>query len=139
VRYYLIIAIYIMSCIETTVKCVHADLFNCPYFCRVLKVIKVIQAPLVRAEREETEVVLEVQDPSALLDPRDPVENLASPVSMEGKDQRDRQVLQEGVASQEAQAAMDKTELQDFPESMVSLVLPVETEGLAGLDLVVAL
>ncbi len=91
----------------------------CAYFCRVLKVIKVIQAPLVRAEREETEVVPEVQDPSGLPDPRDPVENLASPVSMEGKEQRDRQVLQEGVASQEAQAVMDKTELQDFLESMV--------------------
>ena len=104
----------------------------------MIKVIKVIQVLLVRMEREEIEVVQEVQDLSALLDLRDLVESLESPVLMENQDQRDRLVLQEGVASLVPQAPMDKMEFQDFLDSEVHLVLVVEMEGLAGLDLTVA-
>ena len=77
------------------------------YLCRVLKVIKEIQDPLKREEREETEEDLAVQDLSALLDQRDPVESLEFPESMEEPDQRGSLVLLEGVASQEPQVAMD--------------------------------
>ena len=105
----------------------------------MLKVIKGIQALLVRVEREETEVAQEVQDPLALPDLKGLVESLAFLVSTVNQDQKDRQVLQEGVASQEAQVPMDKMEPLDLPDSMVNLVLQVEMEELADRDSVVEL